>query len=103
MELSIYWTEFAEEKLEDIFYYYKYKAGVKTARKIVTGIINQTIDLDKNPEIGQQEELLKGSDKTFRYLIYSNYKIIYWINHPKRRLEIITVYDTRQNPEKINL
>ncbi len=43
MELKVFWTRFAEHKLEDIFSYYKYKAGVKTARKIVEGITDKTI------------------------------------------------------------
>ena len=40
MELEIFWTEFAEEKLEGIFDYYKSKANVKTARKIVSKIVS---------------------------------------------------------------
>lgn len=103
MELTLYWSQHAEEKLEDIFNYYKQKAGVKTARKLVSSIIDCTIDLNKNPEIGQIEELLEGKKQGFRYLVYTNYKIIYWINYTKERLEIANVYDTRQNPDKINL
>jgi len=101
MELTLYWSQHSEEKLEDIFNYYKQKAGIKTARKIVRDIIDYTIDLNKNPEIGQKEELLEYSEQDFRYLVYTNYKIIYWINHKKKRLEIANIYDTRQNPDKI--
>jgi toxin ParE1/3/4 len=101
MELDVYWSQLAEEKLEDIFNFYKQKAGLKTARKIIAGIVDYTIDLNKNPELGQEEELLKGLNKSFRYIIFTNYKIIYYINNEKRRLEIATVYDTRQNPNKL--
>ena len=73
-------TEIAEHKrLYDIFHYYKHKANLKTARKIVFKIINETIDLDKNPEMGQIEEFLIERPQEFRYLISSNYKIIYYI------------------------
>ncbi|SMP29000.1 hypothetical protein SAMN06264346_11149 [Chryseobacterium profundimaris] len=34
MGLEIFWTQFAEDKLNDIFQYYKYKAGIKTAKKL---------------------------------------------------------------------
>ena len=101
MELTLYWSQHAEEKLEDIFNYYKQKAGVTTARKLVSSIIDCTINLNKNPEIGQREELLKSRKQNFRYLVYTNYKIIYWINYNKERLEIANIYDTRQNPDKM--
>ncbi len=43
MGLKIFGTQFAEDKLQDIFYYYKEKAGIKTARKIINEIIDKTI------------------------------------------------------------
>jgi hypothetical protein len=51
--------------------------------------------------IGQIEELLIDREQSFRYLVHKNYKIIYWINLIKNRIEIVDVFDTRQNPEKI--
>ncbi|MFN3640896.1 MAG: type II toxin-antitoxin system RelE/ParE family toxin [Flavobacterium sp.] len=77
------------------------KAGIKIARKIIIGIIDATINLDKNPEIGQIEELLKNRPQNFRYLIYTNYKIIYWYDKDKNRIVIANVFDTRQNPQKL--
>lgn len=52
MELTIFWSQLAEDQLIDIFQYYKLKAGVKIAKKIVTDIVDKTIDIDKNPKIG---------------------------------------------------
>ena len=49
MELTVFWTQFAEDKLEDIFNYYKLKASYKIAQKLINGIINSTIDLEKIP------------------------------------------------------
>ena len=80
MELEIFWSQLAEDKLKDIFDYYKVKAGLKIARKIVNQIIDKTIDLDQNPNIGQIEDLLNHKKFEFRYLISTNYKIIYYIN-----------------------
>ena len=39
MGLEVYWTQFAEDKLEDIFNYYKIKAGSKIAEHLVEGIV----------------------------------------------------------------
>lgn len=101
MELTVYWTRFAEDKLDDIYDYYESKAGIRIARKLISGIIDKTIGLDKNPHIGQKEELLSARPKIFRYLVFKNYKIIYWLNQNKNRIDIVNVFDTRQNPLKM--
>lgn len=102
MGLIVYWTQFAEHKLDDIFNYYKTKASIPIARKLVTGIVDKTIGLNKNPYIGQKEELLTDRPQDFRYLVFKSYKIIYWINKSKNRIEIANVFDCRQNPIKMN-
>ena len=48
MGLTVYWTQFAENKLEDIFNYYETKASIPIALKLVTGIVDKTIGLNKN-------------------------------------------------------
>tara|TARA_B110000093_G_scaffold176782_1_gene212741 strand:+ start:818 stop:1060 length:243 start_codon:yes stop_codon:yes gene_type:complete len=68
MELDVYWLEFAENKLEDIFGYYSIKASKKTALKIVDGIINKTFGIEKQPKIGAIESSLKHRKEEFRYL-----------------------------------
>lgn len=101
MELEIYWLQFAENKLFDIYNYYCKRANVKVARNLINGIIDATIDLEKHPEKGQIETSFKSRIHTFRYLIYKNYKIVYWINYDFGRIEIANVFDTRQNPDRL--
>ncbi len=103
MALTVYWTQFAENKLEDIFYYYESKAGIRVAQRLVFEIVDKTISLEKNPSIGQKEPLLTDRPENFRYLIYKSYKIIYWNNNIRERIEIVNVFDCRQNPEKIKV
>lgn len=102
MELEVYWLEFAETKLEDIYSYYSVKAGVSVAKKLVNGIVDSTIGIEKHPEIGQIEIGLKHRKQEFRYIVFKNYKIVYWINYEFKRIEITNVFDTRQDPQKIN-
>ena len=101
MGLIVYWTQFAEEKLEDIYVYYSLKASSRVAHKLIEGIINQSTKLEKNSFIGQKELLLVDRPQEFRYLVYKNYKIVYWINVDKNRIEIVNIFDCRQNPEEI--
>ena len=101
MELTIYWTQFAQIELESIYEYYREKAGVRVAKRLIEGIYNETLKLKSQPRIGQGEELLINRKQEFRYLVYKSYKIIYWINIKENRIEINDVFDTRQNPVKI--
>ena len=100
MELKVYWTESAIDQLEDIFDYYKFKANTKVAKKLVTKITDRTIQLVKQPESGQLEELLKTRENKYRYIVEGNYKIIYWIED--KYIKIAAVFDTRQNPTNLN-
>lgn len=101
MGLEVYWTEFSERELEKIFDYYNRKASYSIAKKLSDGIYNEALKLEQQPEMGQIEELLKNRKQQFRYLVYKSYKIIYWINNSESKIEIIDVFDTRQNPLKI--
>ena len=101
MALTVYWTQFAEDKLEDAFSYHSTKASVRIALRLVDNIIDKSLELKKNPLIGQKELLLSDRFQEFRYLVYKNYKIVYWVNQEKQRIEIVNLFDCRQNPEKM--
>lgn len=102
MELEVYWLELAENKLEEIYSYYSIKASENIAKNLINSIIDRTIRLEKYPEKGTVEINLNNRKQEFRYLIFKNYKIIYWINYQLGRIEIANVFDTRQDPEKIS-
>lgn len=102
MGVKIFWTDFAKKELRNIFDYYKKEASLNVAKKLVLGITKETAKLIFHSEIGQEEELLLRNPKEIRYLIYKNYKIIYWFNVGKSAIEVLDVFDTRQNPSKIN-
>ncbi|MGV3461028.1 MAG: type II toxin-antitoxin system RelE/ParE family toxin [Flavobacterium sp.] len=103
MGLVVYWTQFAEDKLQDIFNYYNLKAGPGVATRLTDGIVDASLDLDHRAYSGQREELLIERLQEFRYILYKNYKIIYWVDTPNNMILIANVFDTRQNPDKITL
>ena len=102
MALKIYWTDFSKGELRLIFDYYNEKASLKIARKMVLELTQEVIKLQNQPYTGQKEELLIDKVQEFRYLLHRNYKIIYWVNTQKNRIEIADVFDTQQNPVKID-
>lgn len=101
MELKIFWTNFAKNELKNIYNYHKQVASIKVAKRVVKNIALETKNLSTQPEMGQIEEILQNRPQNFRYLVHTNYKIIYWKNREKNRVEIVDIYDCRQNPSKI--
>ncbi|MCF8298574.1 MAG: type II toxin-antitoxin system RelE/ParE family toxin [Saprospiraceae bacterium] len=99
MEIRIDWSEQSERQLKDIFDYYSFEASPKIARKIVNRILDRVSILESNPLAGSIEELLNDYPEEYRYLVESNYKIIYW--KKENLVTIASVFDCRQNPEKI--
>lgn len=101
MVIKVFWTNFAKKELRKFFDYYKIKASPEIAKNLVENIVEKGNTLDFQTKMGQREELLLDRNQKFRYLVYKNYKIIYWFNEDKKRIEISDVFDARQNPVKI--
>ncbi|MFO8022776.1 MAG: type II toxin-antitoxin system RelE/ParE family toxin [Perlabentimonas sp.] len=101
MEVKIEWSELSTKQLNDIFDYYSLKASPRIAKKIVNKIVDRVEILLKNPVSGPKEELLSEMSEDFRYLVESNYKIIYW--QENEIITIASVFDCRQNPEKMKI
>ena len=99
MEIRIEWSELSERQLKDIFDYYSFEVSPRIARKIINRIIDSVSILESNPLAGPKEELLIDYPEDFRYLVENNYKIIYW--KKENLITIASVFDCRQNPEKI--
>lgn len=98
--MKITWTDFAVESLKDIVEYHKEVANLKVASKIRKKIFSSTRYLLKNPESEQRELLLEDLKEHYRYILSGNYKVIYKIIEDE--IVITDIFDTRQNPTKIN-
>jgi plasmid stabilization system protein ParE len=46
MGLKVFWTDTAKYQIEEIFDYYKHKASLSIAQKLVKQIANRTIKLE---------------------------------------------------------
>ena len=98
---KILWTDSAIDQLKDIFDYHLVKASPNIAQRLVQKIVDATIILENNPKSGRKEDLLADRIQEFRFIILKSYKVIYWIDYELNVINIATVFDTRQNPEKI--
>lgn len=97
--MGIKYTAFAFQQLELIYEFIKTNNSETIAKKEIQKILKQVSHLENNPKLGKEEETLKKLNKAYRYIIVSNYKIIYQNNI--NTIYITDVFDCRQNPIKI--
>jgi len=88
------------EELKEIFDYYKDIAGISIAQRLRDRIFSSTRQIKSQPNSGQIEPTLSIINEEHRYLVRGNYKVIYKI--VKEGILITDIFDTRQNPKKIN-
>lgn len=93
-------TEPAIQRLKEIHDYYQENVSKEIAVKIRSGIIKKLKSIRKNPSAGQEEELLKDLGLGHRRRVEGNYKIIYRIIG--KTIYVTDIFDSRQNPEKMN-
>jgi len=94
--MNIIWTYSAREEMKFIYEHYKDVASIHVAKKIKENITKRIEILENFPLAGQEEDTLKILKQNHRYLVQSNYKIIYKI--VEEAIYITDVFDTRQNP-----
>jgi len=101
LEYTIIWSRFSENKIDKIYDYYETRVNTQLAKKIVKSILSTPDQLIKNPKIGALESSLKNREIEYRYIISTNYKIISSVEELDKSVRIADVFDTRQNPNKI--
>ncbi len=99
MEVKVLWSDTSLTQLQDIFDYYSIRASTAVAKKIIKGIVNRSILLESNPLLGVKEPLLVNRPFEYRFIIESNYKIVYRFS--ENIVRIVSVFDCRQNPQKV--
>lgn len=62
MDLRIFWTDFAKAELYRIYLYLKENASTSIAKNETKKISRATNQLQKQPEMGKIEELLRDRD-----------------------------------------
>ncbi len=98
--MKIIWSDFASQTLKNIFDYHRDVAGRNIAKKLKTRIFDSTKQIITHPDSGQIENSLDQLGEGHRYLVCGNYKVVY--KKIKEGILITDIFDTRQNPIKIN-
>lgn len=101
MGKKVRWTIQSSENLEEIFDFLERTTSSQYASIVVESIYMKTEILNRFPEIGQIEQRLINRKFEYRYLIFSHYKIIYFIDGDF--VIIAMVFDCRKNPLKLKI
>jgi len=101
LKISVKITAFAKNQLDKIDEYYKEAGYYRRGKRLRKELVKQSELLSKNPKLGQEEFYLQSLNQGHRYLLIEPcYKIIYL--QIEDVIYITDLFDTRQNPTKIN-
>ena len=93
-------TKPAQRRLKQIDEYYGRKGNNSYSRKLRKEIREKSKLLSEKPEIGQEEEYLKGMGQGHRYVMIAKlFRLIYLIANPF--IFITDIFDTRQDPKEM--
>jgi plasmid stabilization system protein ParE len=99
--VKIIWLPKAKIRVKEIHSYYKGKSK-SVANKLKNDIKSSTIPLNNFPQMGALEPILSDLPISFRYLVVrDNYKIIYFVDEEQEIINIVTIWDCRQNPKEL--
>ena len=101
--MKVTWTALAKSQLKEACQYYKETASIKVAASIRLRIYEKTRKLSRFPEMGQIESNPLVAAIGYRYLVSGNYKIIYRIIVEESMVLVVGVFDTRQNPDDLQV
>ena len=98
---KIIWSKRSLNDIETIILFYE-SANVSTSIKTRVELLISEVDrLAQFPFLGQKELYLEEENGDFRYVHHEHLKAIYAVHKSESAIEIIAVFDVRQNPDKL--
>lgn len=93
---KIKWSHEAKTDVKKIYDFIKQKS-IQAAKNVVTDIRNapKTIVFDKQYSVDEYAY-------ECRKIVVRNYKILYIADFKNKTIDIVAVFDTRQNPDKLS-
>jgi plasmid stabilization system protein ParE len=99
--MVIRWTTNAQLRVREIYSFYEEK-NIQVARNIINAIYEEVLLLQNFPQLAAKEPFLEEYTKTFRSLVIRKlFKVVYYIDEVNDTIVIVTVWDCRQNPNKL--
>ena len=97
--MEVYLSELAESKLLKLSEYLLEEWNKKTRDKFIQKLTEKIDQISLQPDSCPESSEFKG---LFKCVVTKQTTFYYRINTKLKEIEIITLFDTRQNPEKLN-
>tara|TARA_R110002051_G_C8483973_1_gene462105 strand:+ start:312 stop:617 length:306 start_codon:yes stop_codon:yes gene_type:complete len=97
--MEVYLSELAESKLLKLSEYLLEEWNKKTRDKFIQKLTEKIDQISFQPDSCPQSSEFKG---LFKCVVTKQTTFYYRINTELKEIEIITLFDTRQNPEKLS-
>jgi plasmid stabilization system protein ParE len=99
--MEIEWQPEAIANVKKIYIFYQSKS-VQVANRILADINTSVERITVFPKIAVIEPLLAECEEIFRSLVvFHLFKIVYYIDELKNKIVVVSVFDCRQNPQKL--
>ena len=99
--MRVYWKDSAIADVDEIYEKLKFRRTKSSADKEIDKIFDKVDLLENFPEMGSVQENHNAEGLNVRYLVEGKHKILYQINASQGLVEILAVFDTRQDPSKM--
>ncbi|MFK7937698.1 MAG: type II toxin-antitoxin system RelE/ParE family toxin [Saprospiraceae bacterium] len=99
---QVVWSFAASEDLADLHAYIELDSPT-AADRVIDILLELGDSLTTYPYRHPIEELLQDAPLEFRFLPKWNYKIIYHVEEAQQRVIIARIFDTRQDPSKLEI
>lgn len=98
--MRVEWTALALADVEGIIDSYQ-DIGEAAVRKLVKPILENAGRLEELPYLGVEWRDLEPPGR-YRHLVVGKFRVIYRVDKPSERVLILRVWDTRQDPHKLD-
>ena len=99
MDYQVILSDLFIADLKEIVDYLTKRASVEVASRIGNELINRSLELGRNPFIGQIVRQRSGARKILRY----SYRIYYDVNEAQRTVEVLRVWHGARDPKTLRL
>ncbi|HET8886687.1 MAG TPA: type II toxin-antitoxin system RelE/ParE family toxin [Salinimicrobium sp.] len=96
--MKVYLSELAENKLLQLSQYLLDEWSLKTKDKFIQKLTDKINQISSQPDSCPKSKKLNG---LYKCVVTKQTTFYYRILHQSNEIEIITIFDTRQNPDKL--
>ncbi len=98
--MKVFLSDIAEAKLLDLTNYLLHKWNLKVKNDFIDLLSDKILQISIQPESCPQSKDFKG---LFKCVVTKQTTFYYRIKIAENEIEIVTIFDTRQNPDKLPL